>query len=93
MTTITSFVTHGVFDRFPDLKLVVLEAGVASVPGFLWRFDNALGGLRSTPWVKRAPADYFHRPHVRLSTQPLDSPADTHELISALEAYGGEEPC
>ena len=91
MTTITSFVTHGVFDRFPDLKLVLLEAGVAWVPGFLWRFDNAYRRLRiETPWVKRAPSEYFHE-HVRLSTQPLDSPADTRELISALEAYGGED--
>jgi predicted TIM-barrel fold metal-dependent hydrolase len=91
MTTITSFVTHGVFDRFPELKLVLLEAGVAWVPGFLWRFDNAYRRLRiETPWVKRAPSEYFHD-HVRLSTQPLDSPADTHELISALEAYGGED--
>jgi predicted TIM-barrel fold metal-dependent hydrolase len=91
MTTVTSFVTNGVFDKFPTLKLVLLEAGVAWVPGFLWRFDHAYRRLRiETPWVKRAPSEYFHD-HVLLSTQPLDSPGDTRQLISALEAYGAED--
>lgn len=73
MTTITSFITQGVFDKYPSLKVILLEAGVAWVPGFLWRFDAAYRRLRlETPWVSKAPSEYFHE-HVRLSTQPLDS--------------------
>jgi uncharacterized protein len=91
MTTFTSFVTQGVFEKFPDLKLVLLEAGAAWIPGFLWRFDNAYRRLRiETPWVRRTPSEYFHE-RVRLSTQPLESPADGRELIATLEAYGAED--
>lgn len=91
MTTLASFLTQGVFDRFPSLTLVLLEAGVAWVPGFLWRFDNAYRHLRTeTPWMRRSPSEYFNE-RVRLSTQPLDSPADTGDLIAALRAYGAED--
>jgi hypothetical protein len=91
MTTFASLVSHGVFDKFPELRLVLLEAGVGWVPGLLWRFDNAFGRLRrETPWLRRTPSEYFHE-HVRISTQPLDSPQDTRELIATLEAYGAED--
>lgn len=91
MTTLTSFITGGVFDKLPTLKLLLLEAGVAWVPSYLWRFDNAYARMRrEIPWVRRAPSEYFHD-HVRLSTQPLDSPSDTGELIAALDAYGAQD--
>lgn len=91
MTTFASLVSQGVFEKYPDLRVVLLEAGVGWVPSMLWRFDNAYRRLRrETPWVRRAPSEYFHQ-HVRMSSQPLDSPGDTRELIAALEAYGAED--
>jgi predicted TIM-barrel fold metal-dependent hydrolase len=91
LTTVASFITNGVFEKFPSLKIVLIEPGVAWVPGFLWRFDNAYRRLRSeTPWLRRAPSEYFLE-HVLLSTQPLESPDDRRELVAALEAYGAED--
>jgi predicted TIM-barrel fold metal-dependent hydrolase len=91
LTTVASFITNGVFEKFPTLKLVLIEPGVAWVPGFLWRFDRAYSRLRlETPWLKRAPSEYFLE-HVRMTTQPLESPDDRRDLLSVLEAYGAED--
>ncbi len=91
MTTLASFITNGVFEKFPSLRLLLLEPGVAWIPGFLWRFDSAYRRLRSeTPWVTRAPSEYFHQ-HVRLTTQPLDSPSRKEDLLAALGAYGADD--
>jgi predicted TIM-barrel fold metal-dependent hydrolase len=91
MTTFASLVSQGVFEKYPDLRVVLLEAGVGWVPSMLWRFDNAYRQLRrETPWLRRSPSEYFHE-HVRMSSQPLDSPSDTRELIAALDAYGAQD--
>jgi predicted TIM-barrel fold metal-dependent hydrolase len=91
ITTVTSFITNGVFEKLPSLKLVLVEPGVTWVPGYLWRFDRAYRRLRiETPWLKRSPSEYFLE-HVRLSTQPLESPDDRGALLAALESYGAAD--
>jgi predicted TIM-barrel fold metal-dependent hydrolase len=91
MSALVSFVTEGVFDKYPGLRLVLLEAGLAWVPGMLWRFDADFKGVRrEVPWVKRLPSEYF-REHVRLTTQPLDIPAGYEHLTELLEEmHAGE---
>jgi predicted TIM-barrel fold metal-dependent hydrolase len=37
----------GVFERFPDLKFVLTEAGCAWIPEFLTRMDDLMAGIRS----------------------------------------------
>ena len=37
---LASLVLEGVFDRFPRLKVVVVECGFAWVPAFAWRLDG-----------------------------------------------------
>jgi predicted TIM-barrel fold metal-dependent hydrolase len=65
-----SFICNGTFDRYPDLKLVVLETGVAWLPWFMWRLDQQYRELRANvPWVKRLPSEHI-RDNVRLTTQP-----------------------
>jgi predicted TIM-barrel fold metal-dependent hydrolase len=68
---IMSLIAGGVFDLFPDLKVVLLEAGVTWVPWLMWRADENYKEFRSeVPWVKRLPSEHI-RDNVRLSTQPL----------------------
>lgn len=68
---VISMVIEGVFDRFPTLRVAMLEGGFIWMPSLMWRLDKEWKGLRSnTPWVKRPPSDYI-RDHIRLSVQPI----------------------
>ncbi|MBW3593378.1 MAG: amidohydrolase family protein [Actinobacteria bacterium] len=90
MGHIGSLIAHGVFERWPNLKFVLIEAGVAWLPAVLWRLDADYKALRKeTPWLKRLPSEYA-RDHVRLTTQPLEQPKEERHLLSVLEAIDGE---
>jgi predicted TIM-barrel fold metal-dependent hydrolase len=88
---LVSFVTHGVFERYPSLKLLIVESGVSWLPWLMWNFDAHAKLLRSeSRWVRRDPGDYI-REHVRLTTQPLEASPRNEQLIDLLEAVGGVE--
>ncbi len=89
MSHLVSVVCHGVFERFAELRLVIIEAGVVWLPGVLWRLDANWKALRSeTPWVKRLPSEQV-REHVRFTTQPLEQPARKSQLQAVLESVDG----
>jgi len=80
-----SLVSEGVFDRFPELKVVVLECGWSWLPAFLWRFDKDWKGLRrEVPWVRQPPSAYI-RAHCRFSLQPPDVPSEPRGLAQVLD--------
>lgn len=86
-----SLVTEGVFDRFPTLRVTLIESGVSWLPSLMWRLDKEWKGLRrEVPWVRRLPSAYI-REHVRLTTQPLDLPEDGAALTELLDQIGSEE--
>jgi hypothetical protein len=86
---LVSFITHGVFEKFPTLRLLIIETGVAWVPWLFWRLDALFDDLRAeSPWVRRPPSEYF-RQHVKLSTQPLEYSQRPGDLVELLEAFGG----
>jgi uncharacterized protein len=69
-----SLITNGVFNKFPDLKVVLIESGVSWLPGFIWRAIKTWRGVRAeVPWVTRSPAETI-RDNVRLTMQPFDAP-------------------
>lgn len=68
-----SLVSHGVFNRFPTLKFVLMESGVTWLPSFIWRAIKTWRGVRAeVPWVDRSPAETI-RDHIRLTVQPFDA--------------------
>jgi len=80
-----SILCHGVFERFPDTRLAMVEGGLVPYVGFLWRLDTNWPTCRSEiPWCKRRPSEYVWD-HVRFASQPLESPDDVGQLLSAIE--------
>src|SRR5579859_1411399 len=89
MHNLTSFITHGVFEKWPGLRLVLLENGFTWVPWIASQLDAQYSQLRrETPWVKRLPSEYV-RDHVRLSTQPFEPPANPKALMDILSTFDG----
>ncbi|MCH7996776.1 MAG: amidohydrolase [Chloroflexi bacterium] len=56
-----SFFREGVFDRFPNLKVMILESGCAWMPYLLGRMDEKFSFLGFTTSMKLKPSEYFYR--------------------------------
>jgi predicted TIM-barrel fold metal-dependent hydrolase len=88
MTHLVSFILHGVFERYPDLKVAFLEGGIEWVPGLLLRLDANYQGLRrEVPWCRKVPSEYV-RESMYFTTQPLDIPSADHPFWSAITGTG-----
>lgn len=87
---LVSFITEGVFERFPRFRVVLAEGGVSWLPALMWRLDAEWKALRSeVPWVTKAPSEYL-ADHVRLTSQPLERPASDKHLLNVFEAMDAE---
>ncbi|MGH7935072.1 MAG: amidohydrolase family protein [Candidatus Binataceae bacterium] len=82
----TSFFQYGTFDKFPQLKLVLLEVGAGWISYWLDRldavFDSAVG--RSVP-LKEKPSFYFKR-NCWISADP-----DEHSLPAMVDLIGADK--
>jgi predicted TIM-barrel fold metal-dependent hydrolase len=87
MSMLPSLVFNGVFDRFPRLKLTLLELGWDWVVPFCWRMDSAYGKLRDeVPHLTRRPSEYV-REHCWFSTQPLEEPEHLEDVADVYEMF------
>lgn len=85
---LSSLVLEGVFERFPKLKVLLIEAGVGWLPALMWRLDKHWSRLRGeTPYLKRKPSDYI-RQHVWLTTQPMEEPEKRKHFNDMVEWIG-----
>ena len=84
MGHLISILCHGVLERFPGVKVVIMEGGLAWVPGLVWRLDTNWKSCRSEiPSCKRRPSEYLFE-SIRFTTQPLEDPEDDDLLWQAL---------
>lgn len=91
MTNLASLVVRGVFERFPGLRVVMVECGIAWLIELMWRMDSNWKALRDeAPWVRRAPSEYLLE-HVRFTSQPFPEPPDKRQLDAFCEMARVEE--
>ncbi len=91
MGHVVSLVLEGVFQKFPAMKFVCIEGGLAWIPHVMWRMDKNWKALRATtPWVDRLPSEILVD-HVRFTTQPIEEPENPDHLRSILEMIHAEK--
>ncbi|MEZ5853500.1 MAG: amidohydrolase family protein [Hyphomicrobiaceae bacterium] len=87
-TVVTSLVMEGVFERFPKLKVVIVEGGFGWLPPLSWRLDKIFEKNRDElSHLTRRPSDYIKQ-HIWVSTQPMAEPEDRHHLLDTLRWVG-----
>ena len=88
---LTSLVFEGVFEEIPELRIVLIEGGVAWLAPLMWRMDRAFELLGSeAPKLDRRPSEVI-REHVWLTTQPMDEPERTADLPVLFDHMGMDD--
>jgi uncharacterized protein len=91
MANLVSLMHSGVPARYPALRIVFTEAGVAWVPYLMWRMDKYLNEYRrAVPFLEKRPSEYM-KERMWFATQPVEEPDDPADLVTAIRLYGGEE--
>jgi predicted TIM-barrel fold metal-dependent hydrolase len=86
---LTSFITHGVFEKFPKLKLMIIEIGMAWLPWLIWSLDRQYENLVAEgALISRLPSEIF-RDHIRVTTQPVELTPQRGQLGEALQSVDG----
>ena len=89
-TTIASLIFEGALERFPGLKVVLIEGGFGWVPAFGWRMDAHWSRMRAeVPQVKHPPSEYLRR-HCWFTTQPMEEPENPAHLLDIIDWIGPE---
>lgn len=87
-TVVTSLVMEGVFERFPRLKVVLVEGGFGWLAPLTWRLDTIFErNRRELTHLSRRPSDYI-KSHVWVSTQPMEEPENRQHLLDTMRWIG-----
>lgn len=85
---VSSLLLEGVFERFPKLKLIVVEAGFAWAPSLGWRLDRIWKqNPLELPHVTRPPSETM-REHIWFTTQPFEEPDRRGHLKDVFDWIG-----
>jgi hypothetical protein len=88
---VSSLIFEGVFERFPRLKVAMLELAWTWAVPLAWRMDHAYRMLRSeVPHLTRLPSEYL-KDHFWYTTQPMEEPEEPRwfdDVLDIFEASG-----
>jgi predicted TIM-barrel fold metal-dependent hydrolase len=85
---IASLICEGTFDRFPGLKIVIVEGGYSWIRPFLWRLERSWRQLRDeVSHLQRSPTEYLDE-HFWFTSQPIEEPDEPGQLVESLEIFG-----
>jgi predicted TIM-barrel fold metal-dependent hydrolase len=85
---LTSLVIEGVFERWPTLKVVLVESGFTWAPSLMGRLDKHWKTLKSeVPHLKLTPSEYIKR-NVWWTSQPMDEPENRRYLADIFNWLG-----
>jgi predicted TIM-barrel fold metal-dependent hydrolase len=85
---VASLALEGVFERFPRLRMVMIEGGFAWLPALCWRLDRHWARMRDeVPECKRPPSEYI-REQLWFTTQPVEEPEQPEHLRDTLNWIG-----
>ncbi len=89
MQTLSAMIFDGVFERFPNLKLGVIEQGASWVPGWMWSLDAAADAFSKNEErlarLSIKPSEYVQR-QIRVAPYP-------HEPVGKIIAQTGPDVC
>jgi len=89
-TNLASMIFEGVFEAFPNLKVILVEGGFAWFAPLIWRMEREWERMQAeVPHLKRRPTDYV-RDCVYLTTQPVEEPPVNRHLSDILRWVGTE---
>lgn len=82
---VISLVAEGVFQRFPKLKFVIQESGIAWIAPLMWKLDRSWRRLRSeVPHLDRLPSEVI-REHIWFTTQPIEEPEKPEYFMQLMD--------
>jgi predicted TIM-barrel fold metal-dependent hydrolase len=85
---ITNLVVNGIPERFPKLKLLWIESGLAWIPFLMQRLDNEyMMRTSEAPLLRKLPSDYMREMYY--TTQPIEN-GDLGLLETTLRAINAE---
>jgi predicted TIM-barrel fold metal-dependent hydrolase len=88
---VVSLVCEGVFERFPRLRVVLIEGGFGWLPSLMWRLDKHWRRLaEEVPHLTKPPSAYI-REHIWVTTQPIEEPHDPRHILQVLDHLGGSD--
>jgi predicted TIM-barrel fold metal-dependent hydrolase len=85
---VSSMVMEGLFERYRDLKVVMIECGFGWLPALGWRLDKHWNRMRDeVPHLTRPPSEYI-REHFYVTTQPMEETEDPTHVLDAMGWIG-----
>ena len=90
MANLFTMIESGVQVRFPELRIVFTEGGLAWVPWVMWRLDKEYAEVRAqAPLLQRPPSHYIRQMY--FCTQPIEEPPRPQDLVTMLDLFDGAD--
>ncbi|AYJ50315.1 amidohydrolase family protein [Rhodococcus sp. P1Y] len=86
-----NMIAEGIFEEFPDLRIVFADGAADMLTPIMWRMDTfGRPHLEQTPWAPKMPSDYLAE-HVYFVNGLLDGPGDVEFASEWLRMTGKED--